>query len=138
MGNTGIGPFDDQRLQMFNDLILAAWGELGYRVGSSTTRKDWRDVDIRVMLSKEEYARHFGDAWQEGVRHRDPRWRAEMQAWTTLGRALTGLPIDFQVERISEANSRHRDEPRNPLPLTIHDRARPSLAEREVLGDWPA
>lgn len=132
MGRTGIGPFDDQRLQMFNDLIFAAWGEIGYQVGSSLKGKDWRDVDIRVMLSKDEYARHFGDVWQNGMRHQNPRWRAEMQAWTTLGREITGLPIDFQVERLSEANAVWPNEERNPLKLTKLPNPRPSLAIDEL------
>ena len=116
MGRTGIGPHQDLLLQQYGQLIEAAWGELGYLVGSSQRgEREWRDVDVRVMLSNEEYERRLGPVWQDGMRHRDLAWRAHMLAWSVLGERITGLPIDFQVERLSEANAKHPDEPRNPI-----------------------
>ena len=114
---TGIGPHESLLLHLFGELVQEAWGELGYLVGSSQRGETWRDIDVRVMLSDEEYERHFGSVWQDGKRHNDPLWRAHMLAWSTLGRHITGLPIDFQVERLSEANSKHLDERRNPIGL---------------------
>lgn len=113
--NHGIGPHDRLMLDLFGELVWEAWGERGYIVGSSQRGVPWRDVDIRVMVSREEFQRWFGTTWQDGRRHQNPLWRAHMLAWSKLGQQLTGLPIDFQVERISEANAKHRDEPRNPI-----------------------
>lgn len=101
---TGLGPHQMFMLNVFGGLVEAAWGELPYLVGSAARGVGWRDVDVRVMLSNEEYERRLGPIWQGGMRHQSPRWRAEMAAWTKLGEALTGLPIDFQVERATEAN----------------------------------
>ena len=115
MSRAGIGPPEHKLLSVFGRLVFDAWGEYGYLVGSSQRGEPWRDVDIRVMLSDDEYRRHFGNVWQDGVRHRDPRWTAQMLAWSMLGQRLTGLPIDFQVERLSEANAKHLNEPRNPI-----------------------
>ena len=117
---SGIGPHKALLLEQFGQLVLAAWGDLGYLVGSSQRGELWRDIDVRVMLSNEEYARHFGTVWQEGKRHQDPRWRAEMLAWSVLGERITGLPIDFQVERLSEADALHPDEPRNPIGVSFN------------------
>jgi len=120
MGRTGIGPQQQLLLDQFGQLIEAAWGETGYLVGSSQRgERNWRDIDVRVMLSNDEYARRLGPIWQDGMRHRDLAWRAHMLAWSTLGERMTGLPIDFQVERLSEANAKHLDEPRNPIGVTL-------------------
>ena len=115
MERMGIGPHDHLLLHLFGDLIIEAWGERGYLVGSSQRGNEWRDIDVRVMLSNDEYRRHFGEVWQTGKRHTDPRWRAHMLAWSKLGERLTGLPIDFQVERLTEANAVHPNERRNPI-----------------------
>lgn len=116
---TGIGPAESTLLRHFGQLIHDAWGESGYLVGSSQiTGPGFRDVDIRVMVTDAEFARMFpATPWQTGRRHNDPCWRAQMLAWTMLGRQLTGLPIDFQVERLSESDALWPTEPRNPLGL---------------------
>jgi hypothetical protein len=114
---TGIGPPESLRLHLFGELIEEAWSELGYLVGSSQRGEPWRDIDVRVMVSNDAFARFFGSDWQTGRRHQNPGWRAHMLAWSTLGQQLTGLPIDFQVERLSEANAVRSGEPRNPIGL---------------------
>lgn len=126
MTGVGFGPHKQLLLDQFGQLVFAAWGEPGYLVGSSLSKPDWRDVDIRVMLLNEEYARHFGDVWQTGRRHQNPCWRAEMLAWSTLGERITGLPIDFQVERLTEANALWPTEARNPIGISLGLRAEPA------------
>ena len=113
----GLGPHNALLLDLFGELVFEAWGERGYLVGSSQRGEVFRDVDVRVMLSDEEYARHFGTVWQTGKRHNNPRWRAHMLAWSRLGQQMTGLPLDFQVERLSEANALWPTERRNPIGL---------------------
>jgi len=133
---TGIGSHDSLKLHLFGELIWEAWGELGYLVGSTQRgERDARDVDVRVMVSNEDFERWFGTKWQQGQRHQNPLWRAHMLAWSELGKTLTGLPIDFQVERISEANALHADEPRSPIGLwhtCPPDRTEASHAEEEM------
>lgn len=116
---TGIGSAESTLLRHFGQLIHDAWGESGYLVGSSQiTGPGFRDVDVRVMVTNEEFARMFpGTPWQSGRRHNDPCWRAQMLAWAMLGRQLTGLPIDFQVERQTESDALWPTQPRNPLGL---------------------
>lgn len=116
---SGIGPHQQLLLDQFGQLVEAAWGELGYRVGSSTRGTDWRDIDIRVMVSNEEYERRLGTIWQEGRRHQHLPYRAEMLAWSTLGQQMSGLPIDFQVQRLSEADAKYPDGLRIPIGLGL-------------------
>ena len=83
-------------------------GHLPYLVGSSQTGRDgYRDVDVRQILKDENY-----DALNTLM---------GADFITFLGLAIgeylasrTGLPIDFQLQRMTEANDRH-DGPRNPL-----------------------
>lgn len=115
----GIGPHDYLLLHLFGLLIEDAWDEVGYLVGSSQRGEEWRDIDIRVMLSDEAFDSWFGtNVWPSKRRHQNSKWRAHMLAWSKLGQEFTGLPIDFQVERLTEANRLFPSEPRNPLIYT--------------------
>jgi len=109
MERMGIGPHDHLLLHMFGDLIIEAWGESGYLVGSSQRGEPWRDIDVRVMLPYHQWLRFFSPAKYE-ERQSHPGWRAHMLAWSKLGERLTGLPIDFQVERENDTPG-----PRNPI-----------------------
>ncbi len=94
-------------LQEFGDLIFLAFGEPPYQVGSSLTAKQWRDVDVRLILADEKYAAMgFGDPKNP---HESPRWVAFVLAFSALGKQMTGLPIDFQIQSQTEAN----DNPAN-------------------------
>lgn len=81
-----------------------------YLVGSVQERKakPGSDVDVRLILKDECY-----DALMAGT----PEGFATLLDFA-LGaylRELTGLPIDFQVQRMTEANERHQGTGRNPL-----------------------
>lgn len=90
-------------------MVEAAFGdEVGYgifHVGSSLTRADWRDVDVRTMLQDEEFDRLFG-----GNRLRLKFLNVTISEWLT---ARTGLPVDFQFQRASDANAEFGGRPRN-------------------------
>jgi hypothetical protein len=83
--------------------VNRALGGFGcFLVGSVFHRRDWRDVDVRYMLDDAEFDRVFpstpaGDALWSFI------------CWTTAMwmRSETGLPIDFQIQRQSDANSEH-------------------------------
>ena len=81
-----------------------------YLVGSvqQRTAGPRSDVDLRLILDDEDYDALFADA---------PEGFATLLDFA-LGayvRELTGLPIDFQVQRMTEANERHGGLRRNPL-----------------------
>ncbi|HET6917326.1 MAG TPA: hypothetical protein VFH56_14630 [Acidimicrobiales bacterium] len=77
-----------------------------YLVGSTWTTAAYRDVDVRMILEDPRFDALFPEPDQWSVFcYAVSRWLA----------ADTGLPVDFQVQRMTEANERFGDKPRNPL-----------------------
>lgn len=78
-----------------------------YLVGSVNERPDYRDVDVRMILPDPAFDRLFG---------REPGlWGLLCYAVSRQLGADTGLPVDFQVQRQTQANE-HKGS-RNPLGL---------------------
>lgn len=81
-----------------------------YLVGSvqERTAGPGSDVDLRLILADDEY-----DALFAGT---PPGFATLLDfALGAYVRELTGLPIDFQVQRMTEANQRHASKQRNSL-----------------------
>lgn len=91
-------------------LISKAFGH-PYLVGSASIdgRLDYRDVDVRLILSDEDFDALIGD--------NRSRWELLSLAIGDFLRLRTRLPIDFQIQRQTEANEKH-DKPRNPMGMT--------------------
>jgi hypothetical protein len=108
MGKAGIGMPAALLLDEFGSLVQDAFGGAGYgvyQVGSSLRTTAWRDVDVRLILSDEEYAAlGLGDPEHP---HQNARWVALVRAFCALGREITGLPIDFQIQQQTHANAKH-------------------------------
>jgi hypothetical protein len=98
--------------------ICDALGGYGcYVVGSALDRADWRDVDVRYILSDEEFERLFPDALSGHWEH-DARWlllTVSISGWLSK---QTGLPVDFQIQPQTHANERHPGK-RNAIGLRI-------------------
>ena len=90
-----------------------------YVVGSALSRPDWRDVDVRFILSDEAFTRLFpGTGPAAGYWEHDARWlllTVSISAWLSK---VTGLPIDFQFQPQTHANERHPG-PRNAIGFRI-------------------
>lgn len=91
-------------LNQFGQVVFDAFGEWPYLVGSATVTKQWRDVDVRLLLDDDQYDALFGSLKHTNWEARNPKWRALTLAFSELGRKMTGLPIDFQIQRRTEAN----------------------------------
>lgn len=88
--------------------FLSAFGEHPYLVGSASERPDFRDVDVRLILPDEEFDALFAD--RKGL------WALLSRLGSTYLRDKTGLPVDFQVQRQSQANVKYGNlGERNPL-----------------------
>ena len=85
--------------------LTNAFGAKCYLVGSAVTGKGWRDVDVRMMLEEDAWARWFASP-DRGFEH-DPTWVAMMTAISLWGERVTGLPIDFQMQPRKWANDKH-------------------------------
>jgi len=90
--------------------IREAFGCSPYLVGSVQERKPGplSDVDVRLILSDEKYDRLFG---KQSAAFRTILDLA-FSAWLSQ---QTGLPVDFQIQRRTEANANHAGKQRNPL-----------------------
>ena len=107
---------DRGRYLLVSDVhILRSWGQelklmfdgMPYLVGSALQRPDYRDVDVRLMLDDDRY-----DALMAtGVKL--SRLNLAVSVW---GQKVTGLPIDFQVQRVTDANAEFNG-PRDPIGI---------------------
>jgi hypothetical protein len=114
--NIGVGAPGWYALNAWGRQLDDAFGATAYLVGSAALGKQWRDVDVRVILDDDAFARLFGDAEQMNF---NPRWAAYCAAFSAWGTAITGLPIDFQVQPMTHANAQY-DGVRCPLGIMPH------------------
>lgn len=92
-----------------------------YQVGSSLERRDYRDVDVRAIMIDEEFDKMFPGI---GSNHQlDARWALQSIAISTWLRHRTGLPVDFQIQRMPECNEEFKGRPRNALGMWVMRRA---------------
>lgn len=80
-----------------------------FLVGTAATRQSYRDVDVRMMLTDKTYDRMLKVMSVEGMAF----------LGLAIGQylaSMTGLPIDFQIQRQTQANEHHAGT-RNPLGL---------------------
>jgi len=88
-------------------ILLRDAGLPTYQVGSSLARPDWRDVDLRCILPDGEFEQLAGPDRS--------RLLLFNRAITALLSSMTGLPIDFQFQSMTEANQ--DDGPRNAMGI---------------------
>ncbi len=96
-------------------MITAGFDTPPYLVGTAGAFAEgdgYRDVDVRLILGDEDFA---------VVCPTRERWELLSMAITAYLCDRTGLPVDFQIQRRTEANEKH-DKPRNPLGLTVRGR----------------
>jgi hypothetical protein len=78
-----------------------------YVVGSALERPDWRDVDVRMIMDDEDFAKNFPDVvanrWEN-----DAKWLLLTTAISDWLSKQTGLPVDFQFQSQTQANARHK------------------------------
>lgn len=101
-------------LEEFGSQVWHAFGTPPYLVGSALAGKQWRDVDVRLILDDDTYAAlGLGDP-RPSYALRNGKWVALCLAFSALGKQMTGLPIDFQIQQQTWANKTF-DSPRSAL-----------------------
>jgi hypothetical protein len=113
----GVGMPAAMHLDAFGREINEAFGHLPYLVGTAAVGKQWRDVDVRLILPDEEFDALFPPV--DPGQFPDGLWSLLCAAISELARARTGLPVDFQIQRQSHANDRY---PGVRHALGLHDR----------------
>ena len=89
-------------LKKLNDAcapLVEAFGCRPYLVGSVRDRADFRDVDVRLILADDEFDHLFA-----GKPH---LWSYLCSTICDRLQRETGLPVDFQIQRRTEANEKH-------------------------------
>lgn len=81
-----------------------------YLVGTAETGGKYRDVDVRTILPDHEFDALFRVVERNG----QALWSLMCAAIGQMLAAQTGLPIDYQIQRMSEANEKYQGE-RNPI-----------------------
>lgn len=89
--------------------VRAALGSGPYLVGSATERADFRDVDLRVILPDDEFDQLFAG--------RELLWSITCQAISHMLADWSALPVDFQIQRRTEANEKYPEGARHPMGM---------------------
>lgn len=89
-----------------------------YVVGSALERKDWRDIDVRMIMADEEFYKLFPDAMPNGNWEFDSRWLLMTISISQWLSKMSGLPVDFQFQPQTHANEYHKGL-RNAVGLRI-------------------
>ena len=106
------------KLDLFGDQVFMAFGEIPYLVGSALTKKrGWRDVDVRLILTDEEWAALGLGEHVIGWSGASEKCMSLCLAYSALGKEMTELPIDFQIQQKTYANDRYKELPRSPLGI---------------------
>ena len=106
-------------LHEFGSQVWHAFGEPPYLVGSALRGKQWRDVDVRLILEDKEYERlGLGDPLYP---QQNGKWVALVMAFSALGKQMTGLPIDFQIQQMTRANKEYALAEHNRSALGVLD-----------------
>ncbi|MCA1592763.1 MAG: hypothetical protein LC754_08965 [Acidobacteria bacterium] len=113
--NMSVGMPEELFLHEFGSQLWHAFGEPAYHVGSSMKGKQWRDVDVRMILDDEEWER--ADFGNPESCHTNGKWVALCLAFSALGKQMTGLPIDFQIQQMSNANEKFKGCGRSALGI---------------------
>lgn len=108
-------------LELACQTINRAFNGFGcYLVGSALERSDWRDIDVRYIMSDEAFRAEFPGTYPEdgqgGHWEFDPKWILLTVSISRWLRDQTGLPIDFQFQPQTHANERHKGR-RNALGM---------------------
>lgn len=110
-----LGAPEAYNLNQVATVLNAAFGYHSYLVGSCLERRDHRDVDVRCILDDIEFDRLF--------RSHDLNYSTN-GLWSLMCTSIsewlsnrTGLKIDFQIQRQSDANEQYHGRPRNCLGI---------------------
>lgn len=112
----------DQAVRIVNDAFDFGFG--CFLVGSSLRKREFRDVDVRCIVPDEDFERLFPGAGTATWRH--PTWSLVCSSIALYLSERSGLPVDFQIQSMTEANREYPppEHPRCALGIMVAARAR--------------
>jgi hypothetical protein len=105
-------------------VIRRAFGEGPYLVGSSIDSKDYRDVDVRLMLDDDRYEAMFPGITKAGNPRCHALWSLTCSSISLWLRQASGLPVDFQIQARSVANEKYPGAVKR-IPLGLYPETGP-------------
>lgn len=90
-------------------LLGEAYGPC-FLTGACLVRRDYRHVDVRMIVADEVFRELFENAYPEACR--SVRWNVFCAAMTMYLARLSGLPVDFQVQSTSWSQAGFGDQRR--------------------------
>ena len=96
--------------------VSQAFDSHPYLVGSCLYKRDFRDVDIRLILDDERYDKMFGPKAECG--YLNAYWSLLCTSISMYLSTASGLPVDFQIQRMTQANEKHSG-PRHALGIFL-------------------
>lgn len=88
-----------------------------YLVGSALHSPNWRDVDIVYIMEDDEFDKLFPNAGENTCEF-DERWLLFTVSISERLSRISGVPVDFKIQRQSHANKKH-DKDRHAMGLTF-------------------
>ena len=106
-------------LNMACQVIHTAFDNVPYLVGSSLKKRDFRDVDVRLILPDDEYKALFKDTVNQ---QHNALWSLVCSSISMYLSQHSDLPVDFQIHMRSKANEEFplKENPRHALGIFIH------------------
>ncbi len=101
-------------LNMACRIIYEAFGSPPYLVGSCLERRDYRDVDVRLILPDDEYKALFRDTVHTT---NNALWSIICSSISMYLAQASGLPVDFQIQQQSKANEDFPEGSRQALGI---------------------
>ena len=96
--------------------VARAFDSHPYLVGSCLHKRDFRDVDVRLILEDDRYDKMFGFGTES--EHRNAYWSLLCTSISMYLSTASGLPVDFQIQRQTQANEKHQG-PRSALGIFL-------------------
>jgi hypothetical protein len=103
------------KLSMACYQVNKAFGNLCYLVGSSMVTRDFRDVDVRLILPDNEFEKHFVHIPQAG----NALWDLMCASISSHLTEQSGLPVDFQIQAQSWLDKKYASRPRHALGFYV-------------------
>lgn len=131
------GPYVGQpgmhRLDAWGAMLKNVFGVYPMLVGSAVVSREWRDIDVVVVLGRDEF---YG--WTGSMAGAGWRFNAICTSFSLWGKEMTGLPIDFKLQFADAAALTFKGRPRHVLGcLYVEKPAEEKEAPKNSNSDEP-
>lgn len=118
-GSDGIKGVGFPEMQYLHEFAMKAnfyFNDTCYLVGSAIDSKDRRDIDVRMILDDDVVDAMTQDRNGSNNMLTMSKWGVLCQAFSALGKQMTELPIDFQIQTLTKCQE-YNDKVRIPLGI---------------------